>query len=32
VLAWAELHQQDLMANWQKLQEGRVPIKIDPLK
>jgi hypothetical protein len=32
VLAWAELHQQGLMANWETLQEGRPPIKIDPLK
>jgi hypothetical protein len=32
VLAWAELHQQELMANWETLQEGRPPIKIDPLK
>ena len=32
VLAWAELHQQELMANWHTLQEGRPPIKIEPLK
>jgi hypothetical protein len=32
VFAWAELHQQELMANWETLQEGRPPIKIDPLK
>jgi hypothetical protein len=32
VLAWAELHQQELMTNWETLQEGRPPIKIDPLK
>jgi hypothetical protein len=32
VLAWAELHQQELLANWSTLQEGRPPIKIDPLK
>ena len=32
VLAWAELHQQELMASWRTLQEGRPPIKIEPLK
>ena len=32
VLAWAELHQQELQANWQVLQEGRAPSKIEPLK
>lgn len=31
VLAWAELHQRELAAAWQTLQEGRAPIKIDPL-
>ena len=32
VLAWAELHQQELLANWQTLQQGRPAIKIEPLK
>ena len=32
VLAWAELVQQELLANWETLQDGRPPIKIDPLK
>jgi len=31
VEAWAELHQQELMANWEHLQEGRAPRRIDPL-
>jgi pimeloyl-ACP methyl ester carboxylesterase len=32
VLAWAELHQEELLLNWQTLQQGRPPIKIEPLK
>ena len=32
VLAWAELHQQELLSNWQTLQQGRPAIKIEPLK
>ena len=32
VLAWAELHQQELIANWNTLQDGRPPIKIEPLR
>jgi uncharacterized protein DUF4160 len=32
VLAWAELHQEELMAAWRRLQEGRPPAKIEPLK
>jgi Domain of unknown function (DUF4160) len=32
VLAWAELHQEELLSNWQTLQQGRPPIKIEPLK
>jgi hypothetical protein len=32
VLAWAELHQAELMADWQALQQGRPPAKIEPLK
>jgi len=32
VLAWAELHQEELLSNWQTLQHRRPPIKIEPLK
>ena len=32
VLEWAELHQEELLSNWQTLQQGRPPITIDPLK
>ena len=32
VEAWAELHQEELMADWNTLQEGRKPEPIDPLK
>ena len=32
VLAWAELHQEELLSNWRMLQQGRPPIKIEPLK
>ena len=32
VLAWAELHQQELLSNWQTLQQGRPAIKIESLK
>ena len=32
VEAWAELHQAELLANWQRLQEGRKPQPIEPLK
>ena len=31
VLAWAELHQEELLSNWRALQEGRPPVKIEPL-
>jgi len=31
VLAWAVLHQQELRSNWETLQRGRPPIKIEPL-
>jgi len=31
VEAWAELHQDELRANWGHLQEGRGPRKIEPL-
>ncbi|HEX7185718.1 MAG TPA: DUF4160 domain-containing protein [Thermoanaerobaculia bacterium] len=30
--AWAELHQRELVANWERLQSGRLPSKIDPLR
>ena len=32
VLAWAELHQEELRSDWQALQEGHPAVKIDPLK
>jgi hypothetical protein len=32
VEAWAELHQDELLANWERLQAGLLPIKIDPLR
>jgi Domain of unknown function (DUF4160) len=32
VEAWAELHQAELLADWQRLQEGRKPQPIEPLK
>jgi Domain of unknown function (DUF4160) len=32
VLARVELHQEELLSNWQTLQQGRPPIKIEPLK
>jgi hypothetical protein len=31
VEAWAELHQQELLANWQRLQNGQASLPIDPL-
>ena len=30
--AWAELHQDELLANWERLQAGRPPAKVAPLK
>ncbi|MGH3147857.1 MAG: DUF4160 domain-containing protein [Rubrobacter sp.] len=30
--AWAELHQQELMDDWQRLQAGRSPLPIQPLE
>ncbi|MFB0536202.1 MAG: DUF4160 domain-containing protein [Anaerolineae bacterium] len=30
--AWAELHQDELLANWERLQEGHPPVKVAPLK
>lgn len=32
VEAWAELHQEELLANWGYLQQGRALAKIDPLR
>ena len=31
-VAWAELHQDDLLAIWEWLQAGQPPHKIDPLR
>jgi hypothetical protein len=31
VEAWAELHQEELMSDWQRLQEGQKPLPIQPL-
>lgn len=32
VEAWAEIHREELQADWDLLQSGRPPIKIDPLR
>lgn len=32
VEAWAELHQDELAENWDRLQSGQLPYKIAPLK
>jgi len=32
VEAWAELHQTELLADWNRLQSGERPIPIEPLK
>ncbi|SPF50651.1 conserved hypothetical protein [Candidatus Sulfopaludibacter sp. SbA4] len=32
VEAWAELHQAELEADWERLQRGQRPTSIDPLK
>lgn len=32
VEAWAELHQEELLADWERLQSGRMLFKIDPLQ
>lgn len=32
VFTWMELHQDELDMNWQRLQEGKDVIKIEPLK
>lgn len=31
-VAWAELHQDDLLANWDLVMSGRHPVQLDPLK
>ena len=31
-LAWAELHQEDLRANWELVMGGEEPFKIQPLQ
>lgn len=32
VEAWAELHRQGLQENWDRLQQGRPPFRIEPLR
>ena len=32
VEAWVELHQRELLADWERLQSGQMPFKIDPLQ
>jgi uncharacterized protein DUF4160 len=32
VEAWAELHQAELMTNWDQLQNGWLPSRIEPLR
>jgi hypothetical protein len=32
VEAWAELHQDELVNDWQRLQSGQRPVPIEPLK
>ena len=32
VEAWAEIHQDELLADWELLQSGRMPLKIAPLR
>ena len=32
VLAWTEIHRQALLDNWNALQAGRLPSKIEPLR
>ena len=32
LLAWAELHSDELVRNWMRLQEGRPTVPIDPLR
>lgn len=32
VLAWIEIHKDELLANWELFQNGEIPFKIEPLK
>ena len=32
VEAWAELHQEELLEDWGRLQSGYLPLPIDPLR
>ena len=32
VEAWSELHQGELLENWQRLQAGQLPFKLAPLR
>jgi hypothetical protein len=32
VEAWAELHQRELLSDWNLLQSGRLPVPIEPLR
>ena len=32
VEAWAEVHQEELLADWRRLQEGQIPVPIAPLE
>ena len=32
VEAWAEIHRSELMDDWMRLQAGRPPVKINPLR
>lgn len=32
VEAWAELHQGDLLTDWKRLQAGKKPLPIEPLR
>ena len=32
VEAWAEVHQDELLADWARLQAGQTPLPIDPLE
>ena len=32
VLAWIEIHQDELLADWKLASNGELPFKIDPLK
>jgi hypothetical protein len=32
ILAWAELHKEELLADWQLAANGELPFKIEPLR